>query len=117
MTRRTILGVLLLVVGVAAVSATASHYAWKNNPAATEQETYDNTAVSLAQSQNTTPAVMEERLRIAAVTCDIFKEVGEGFGYLSNLCRFNIVNGEAWWEDMPPRQLRDVTAALIKATS
>ena len=31
------------------------------------------------------------------------------------VCRQNIVTGEAWWEGMPPRQLRELAQALIDA--
>jgi len=73
-------------------------------------------AESLAAQYHVTPEVMEERLSIAASTCDVFKEVGAGYGYLANVCRFNVVSGNPWWDGMPPRQLRDVAEALIRAT-
>jgi hypothetical protein len=117
MSKTAIAVVVLLLVLVGAGSALASHYTWKNEPTPQNPTVTNQTVLSLAAVDNTTPAAMEERLRTASNTCDIFKAVGHGFGYLSNLCRFNIVNGDPWWRDMPPRQIRDVATALILATS
>jgi len=77
---------------------------------------FDRVTRFLAAEHHVAPEVMQERLDIAAHTCAIFKDVGGGYAYLSNVCRFNVVRGEPWWDDMPPRQLREVAEALIEAT-
>lgn len=71
------------------------------------------TATRLAAREGVEPQVMEERLRIAEETCDVMKSVGATTVAL--VCGFNIVKGDAWWDGMPSRQLREVAEVLIEA--
>jgi hypothetical protein len=68
----------------------------------------------LAAQNNITPEAAQERLDTAARTCDVLKDVGEAA--VASVCRFNIVNGDAWYEGMPPRQIIATSQGLIRAT-
>jgi hypothetical protein len=67
----------------------------------------------LSATDNIDPLVAQERLRTASETCDVLREVGEKV--LASVCRLNIEHGDAWWDTMPPRQLRAMSDALIRA--
>ena len=56
----------------------------------------------------------QERIKTARDTCDILKLVNEK--PLATVCTFNILHSDAWWDTMPPRQLRAVAEALIAAS-
>lgn len=107
---------LLAAAGVAlalAVAGLAVVVLGRDHSAGATTVTVNGTAARLAGESGVSPEVMEERLRIASDTCDVMKAVGANV--VATVCRFNIVNGDAWWDGMPPRQLRDVTDALIRA--
>jgi hypothetical protein len=68
----------------------------------------------LAAEQGISPEAAQERFDTAARTCNVLRLVGETA--VERVCRSNIVNGDAWYRDMPPRQIRAVSEGLIRAT-
>ncbi len=114
--RRAIAVLLIIILAVVGLGATIY---WRDRDKAGSTartgRAYDRPTLQLAASNNVLPAVMAERLRIATETCDIFRMIRAGYGYLATACRSNIVGGNPWWGDMSPRQLRDVARALILA--
>lgn len=104
-----------LVILALAIGALAAVLALRDSESgqSPEPDEASEIATRLAEQQGVSPAVMEERLRIAEETCDVLREVGAGG--VASVCRFNVVEGDPWWEGMPPRQLREVAEALIRA--
>lgn len=80
---------------------------------AAPQPTVSDDAQFLAGTQNMDPVTAQERIRTAKDTCDLLRAVGAQVVW--SVCRFNITHGDPWYETMPPRQIREVSEALIAA--
>jgi hypothetical protein len=107
--------VLVLAAAVAftgAVLLTRDH-GKKTVTVAPPQPSVSTFAKELAGEQGISPEAAEERIRIKNQTCNVLGTVGASAVY--HVCWFNILNGDPWFDGMPPRQLREVSRALIAA--
>ena len=80
---------------------------------AAPQPSVSDDARTFAAINNIDPVIAQERIRTANVNCDVLREVGENA--LWSVCTTNIENGDPWYDTMPPRQLRAMSEALIRA--
>jgi hypothetical protein len=81
---------------------------------ATPEPAVSQDAKILAEEKGISPEAAQERFDTAARTCDVLRDVGEPA--VASVCRFNIVNGDPWYREMPPRQIRATSDGLIRAT-
>jgi hypothetical protein len=113
--------ILILVVALAALglggAVLVTHDYWKATTTVTvgpPQPHVSNDVRFDAAQHGVTIEVMQERLRVARQFCDLLRDVGHP--EVGTVCRFNVENGDPWYDSMPPRQIREVAEALVAAS-